>query len=125
MRKSWRGFLAALVVAGLVNLGGVSLFFEPIAKSDTAGGPIIPRAVGFFVYVVLTVLLFDWTARQMRNAYKAAFVVAAAQFLLVNVDFVLAGKRGVVTGAASTVLIAITWSCVAFAYSFFVRWEND
>jgi hypothetical protein len=82
-------------------------------------------AVNLLVYVGLTVALFDWTARQMRSAYKAAFVVAAAQMFLVNVDYVLSGKRGVVTAGASTVLMVVTWLAVAAVYSRFVRWDDQ
>ena len=121
---NWKAFLAAFVVASVVNLGGVMLFFGPIAKADAPSGPLVPPIIGFLVYVILSVMLFDWTARQMRSAYKAAFIVGASQFLLVNVDFVLAGKRGLLTGAASTVLMVVTWGCVAFAYSYFAGWNK-
>jgi hypothetical protein len=121
MKISCKPLLAAFVAAAAVNLGGVLLFFDPIARADSPGAPVVPPAVAFFIYVVLAVALFDWVARQMRNAYKAAFVIAASQFILVNVDFVLTGKRGVMTGVASTVLIAATWICVAVAYAYFIR----
>lgn len=124
MKFRWRAILAAFTTAAVVNLVGVLFFFEPIAKADDPNGPLAHPLVGFLAYVVLSVVLFDWTARQMRNAYKAAFVVAAAQFVLVNVDFVLAGKRGLMTGMASTALMAATWICVAIAYSMCVDWSE-
>ncbi len=125
MQNYWKALIAAFIAAGVVNLGGVLLFFNPIAQSDTFGEPIVPPIIGFLVYILLSVALFNWTARQLRNAYKAAFVVAASQFILVNVDFVLAGKRGLMTGMASTVLLIVTWASVAFVYSYFVRWEDS
>ncbi len=48
-----------------------------------------------------------------------------SQFLLVNVDFVLAGKRGLLTAGASTLLLVVTWWCVASAYSYFVKFESS
>ena len=36
----------------------------------------------------------------------------------------LAGKRGIMTGAASTLLMIATWTSVAFAYSYFARWDR-
>jgi len=119
MKSNWKSIVSAFVVASAVNLGGVLLFFDPVAKSDSTDGPIVAPAIGFFVYVVLSVALFDWTARQVRSPYKAAFIVGAAQFILVNVDYVLAGKRGIMTGAASTLLMIATWTSVAFVYSYF------
>ena len=121
MNFSWKALIAASLVAVVINFFGVLFFLDPIAKADIIpDGPIVAPAIGFIVYIILSVALFDWSARQMHNAYKAAFVIGASQFILVNVDFVLAGKRGLMTGAASTVLLATTWICVAVAYSHFI-----
>lgn len=125
MRLIWKPVLASFVVACIVSLFGVMLFFDPIARADKPEGPIVPPAIGFFIYVALSIALFDWAARQMQSAFKAAFLIAASQFILVNVDFVLAGKRGLMTGAASTLLIAITWASIAFAYRIFARKESQ
>lgn len=124
MKHRWKAILAAFIATSIVMLAGVLLFFEPIAKMDSTDGPLVPPAVNFFVYMVLSIGFFDWVARQIRNAYKAAFIIAASQFLLVNVDFVLAGKRGLMTAGASTLLLILTWGCAAFAYSYFIRFED-
>ena len=79
---------------------------------------LVPAA-GFLIYVSISIVLFDWVARQLQDAYKAAFVVGASQFILVNVDFVLRGERGLATAVASTVLLVATWISVAAAYSVF------
>jgi len=63
---------------------------------------MVHPAVGLLVYVSLSVALFVWVARQLGNPYKAAFVIGASQFVLVNVDFVLRGDRGLMTAGAST-----------------------
>ncbi len=124
MKFSWKPVLAAFVVASVVSLVGVMFVFEPIARADKPVGPIVPPAVGFFIYIALSISLFDWAARRMQNAYTAAFLIAASQFILVNVDFVLAGKRGLLTGAASTILIVSTWTAIAVAYRICAREEN-
>jgi len=94
----WKPILAALVTAFVANLVGVLLFFKPIADGDTVRFEINPAA-GLFTYVVLCVALFDWTARQIESAYKAAFIVAGSQFILV-IDLMLRGDRGLATAAA-------------------------
>ncbi len=119
--RNWKSITAAFVASSVVTLAGVIFFFGPIAKADTTSGPLLSPAAGFFIYVVLSVALFDWIARLIDNPYKAAFIIAASQFILVNVDFVLRGERGLMTAAASTVLLAATWFSVAFAYSIFSR----
>ena len=118
---NWKSITAAFVAAFVVTLAGVIFFFGPIEQADTTSGPLLPPAIGFFIYVALSISLFGWVVRQIGNPYKAAFVIAAAQFILVDVDFVLRGQRGLMTAAASTALLAATWFAVAFAYSIFAR----
>ncbi|MFT7464037.1 MAG: hypothetical protein ACI9EF_002386 [Pseudohongiellaceae bacterium] len=101
-------------------MAGVLFFSEPIARNDSPSGPLVPAGVGLLAYVVL----FDGTARQVRSACKAAFVVGASQFLLVNVAYMLTGKHGLATGLASTLLMLVPWSCVPFAYAFFAAEEQ-
>lgn len=120
-KPNWKSIIAAFVAGSVVTLVGVLFFFRPIEKDDTVSGALLHPAIGFFVYMVLSIWLFDWVARRLYSAYKAAFVVATSQFILVNVDFVFRGERGLVTAAASTVLMVATWSAVAYAYSAFAR----
>lgn len=109
--------VAAFVTAVIANLVGVLLFFKPISDGDTSFVSVHP-AVGLLVYVALCIALMEWANRQMSSVYKAAFIVAAPQFILVA-DLTLSGKRGSLTAAAGTVLLAATWVLVAFIYSLF------
>ena len=125
MQRNWKSILAAFVASCVVTLIGVKFFFGPIAASDAPSGPLLSPAVGFFIYVAISIALFDWIARQLQNAYKAAFVIGASQFILVNIDFVLRGERGLTTAVASTVLLAATWISVAIAYSLFTASKKN
>lgn len=87
-------------------------------------GSLLHPAIGICVYFSLSIALFDWLVRQLGNAYKAAFVIAASQFVLVNVDFVIRGERGLMTAGASTVLMIVTWAAAAIAYKAFSRDDN-
>ncbi len=107
--------LGALITAVIVTLVGVLFFFEPIADGDSLRLSVHPL-VPFTMYVVLSVALFDWTARQMSSPFRAAFVIAAAQIILIA-DMMLSGKRGPMTFAAGAVLIVVTWGCVSAVYS--------
>ena len=124
MKRNWKSILAAFVASCVVTLVGVKFYFGPIAEFDVPSGPLLAPAAGFFIYVSISIVLFDWVARQLQNAYKAAFIVGASQFILVNVDFVLRGERGLATAVASTVLLVATWVSVAVAYSLFVDKKN-
>jgi hypothetical protein len=125
MQRNWKSILAAFVVSCVVTLVGVKFYFGPIAESDVPSGPLLAPAVGFLIYVSISIVLFDWVARQLQNAYKAAFIIGASQFILVNVDFVLRGERGFATAVASTVLLVATWISVAAAYSVFVDMKKN
>jgi O-antigen/teichoic acid export membrane protein len=111
------GALAATaVVAGIVTFLGVFYFFEPISAADPVSAPPVPASVGFLVYIILSVLLLDWVSRQIGRPIKAALIIAASQIILVSIDFVLRGERGVATGAASAVLILATWTIMGAVY---------
>lgn len=111
------GALAATaVVAAIVTFVGVFYFFEPIAAADFPSAPPVPTAVGFLVYILLSVLLLDWVNRQVGRPVKAGLIIAVSQIILVSVDFVLRGERGIVTGAASAVLILVTWTVMGAVY---------
>lgn len=116
MRHRWKPVTAAFVTAAVVTLAGVVLFFQPVAESDAVSGAPVPQPVGFLVYVGLCVALFDWLAFQMRSAWKAAFALAAGQYVVV-IDLALRGERGLLTLAASGALLAVTWLCVGFVYA--------
>ncbi len=120
---NWKSIVAAFVTLGVVTILGVVFFFRPIESADAVSGPLLHPAIGIFVYLALSVGLFDWVARQLRSAYKAAFVIAGSQFILVNVDFVFRGERGLITAGASTLLMIATWAAAAYAYSVFIRKE--
>ena len=115
MANELKARIGALIAAAVVNLLGVVFFFRPIAEQDRPGAPLLPAPLAFLVYVVLCVALFDWLARGLRSPAKAAFAVAACQYALV-VDLTLRGERGVMTAAASAVLLAVTWVPVAWIY---------
>jgi len=116
MTRRIMALAAAGVAAAIVTFVGVVHFFEPIAAADAPGPPPVPAALGFLVYVVLSVLLLDWVSAQVGRPIRAALVIAASQIILVSVDFVLRGERGVATGVASAVLILVTWGSMGAIY---------
>lgn len=116
MTRRIGALVATAVVAAIVTFVGVFYFFEPIASADPPSAPPVPAALGFLVYILLSVLLLDWVSRQIGRPVKAALIIAASQIILVSVDFVLRGERGIATGAASAALILVTWSMMGAVY---------
>lgn len=121
MRKSLLKVVAGLAVYGILMLLLVLAVFRPVAEVVPPSEPPVHPLIAFAIYVVLAVLLFDWTARQMSNAWKAAFVLGAAQFILVNVDMVLRGDRAFITAAASSLLLIVTWASLPLVYTLLDR----
>ncbi len=113
---NWRAPLAGWLAFGLSNLLLVwALFrhYSDIAPPEAA--PVHPL-IGFGVYVTLMVALFAWVAKRMDSPWRAALALGGAQFLLLNVDMVLRGDRALETALASTLMMAITWGALAFAW---------
>jgi len=111
----WKAILVSIVTMGLVTVAGVVFFFRPIAQGDTVSAAW-PAPIAITVYLVLSVMLLDWTAQRTRNSFSAAFIIAAAQFILI-VDLLARGERGLLTAVAGTALLVATWLSVAFVHS--------
>ena len=116
MNRRVSGILAAAFASAVVNLLGVIYFFRPIAENDVAPDPLVPPAIGLMIYVLLSVLLLDRVSRYMSSALRAGLTIAASQIILVSIDFVLRGERGIATGGASATLILVTWIVMAMVY---------
>jgi hypothetical protein len=121
MRRSFLRVVAGLAVYGAVMLVLVLAVFRPVADAVPPSDPPVPPLVAFATYVVLAVLLFEWTARRMASPWKAAFVLGAAQFILVNVDMVLRGDRAFITAGASSLVLIATWASLALVYTLLDR----
>jgi hypothetical protein len=52
----------------------------------------------------------------MGHAVKAALTVAISQLLLVNVDYVLGGSRGITAGIVSSIVLLVAWGSVGVVY---------
>lgn len=117
MRRSLFRVVAELAVYGSSMLILVLAVFRPVTDLVPPSEPPVQPLVAFAIYVVLAVLLFEWTARRMSNPWAAAFALGAGQFILVNVDMVLRGDRAVVTAAASTLVLVVTWASLAMVYT--------
>lgn len=116
MRKHVTPLLGAFLTLSCFYLVGVLAFYAPIAAADSAGPPLVPRVVGFLISSVLYILLFGWLVRATRHPMKAALAIALSQLLLVDVDYLLSGERGLATAAASAVLLLLSWGATGWVY---------
>jgi hypothetical protein len=116
MNKRILPALGAFLSLFIIYLVGVIFFYGPIAAEAAPGTPLVPAFVALLVSTILFVALFVWIAGEMGNPLKAALAVALSQFLLVDVDYVLTGRRGLVEAAASAVLLLVAWAITGWVY---------
>lgn len=123
MRIGWAAILATFVTFAVTNVAGVFLFFRDVAAADQGRELMINPMIGITIYGLLGAILLSQAARVTGGALKAAVIIGASQFILVNVDFVMRGERGLMTAAASTALLALTWFSAAIVYKTVERWR--
>lgn len=114
MRRATQ-LLASFLSLVVITIVGVLFFFRPIAESDAGVAPW-PAPVALAVYAGLSILVLDWGARRTGSSYSAAFIVAASQAIFI-IDLLSRGERGLLTAAAGLILVALTWTAVAFVHS--------
>ena len=117
MLSAFRAIVGAFLALAVLYLAGVVLLLDPIAAVDAPTGPLIPLPIAFVIAIAVYVALFVWVEQRMPSPFAAAMTIAFSQFALVNVDYVLSGKRGLATAAASTVILFVSWSAVAVVYA--------
>lgn len=59
------------------------LYNHHIAEAGNPGAVLLSPPLNLHVYALLSILLFDWAARRMKGPYPTAFVIGAAQHILV------------------------------------------
>lgn len=116
MRVHIPSVVAALFTLATFYLAGVVLLLDPVSAGDAASGRLLPLPLAFVVAITVYIALFVWMERMIGQPFKAAMAIVLSQMALVNVDFVLSGKRGVATAAASTLILFVSWSAVAWVY---------
>ncbi len=117
MGAKWKSIVGAFLTLAVLYLVGVLVLLDPIAATEAPTGPLVPIPVGFGVAIAIYIALFAWLETVIGDPYKAAIAIALSQLTLVNIDFVLSGKRGIETAAASTVLLLVSWTATAWVYA--------
>lgn len=119
MRAHILSFVAAFFTLAAFYLAGVLLLLDPVRGGDAPSAQLLPLPLAFVVAIAVYIALFVWIERMIGAPFKAAMVIVLSQMALVNVDFVLSGKRDVATAATSTLILFVSWSAVAWVYGRF------
>ncbi len=121
MKRKIPALIGAWLTLSIVYMIAGFSFGHLFANEAPTSEPLVLPIVGFAISNVLLVLFFSWVAEQMGHPVKAALTVAISQLLLVNVDYVLGGSRGVRAGAVSSIVLVVAWSLVGVVYQTLLR----
>ena len=94
----------------------VTNFFTP-AMPDPAFQPLVTNfIVSTALYQIMAVLFFDWAVQKTGQAMHTAWVIAISQILLVDINYVMIGRREMEPALISLVVIFVLWTAIAFVY---------
>lgn len=102
-------FIAAYVMNVYVYL--------PVAAANAApGAALLPLWASLLVTAVIDVVFLDWVNKKINNAMTSALTICISQILLVDVYYVLDGRRSAVAAGASAVTLLVIWVAGGFMY---------
>ncbi len=91
-------------------------FLNP-AMPDPAFQPLVTNfIVSTALYQIMAVLFFDWAVQKTGQAMHTAWVIAISQILLVDINYVMIGRREMEPALISLVVIFVLWTAIAFVY---------
>ena len=80
---------------------------EPIGDNSIASTALYWAAV---------ICFFDWAVQKTGKTMLTAMVIALSQILLVDFNYVIAGRRAIEPALYSVGILFVVWAAVAFVY---------
>ena len=116
MLARMKPILGATLAGSVIGYLGTQNFFFP-AMPEPAFAPMIASPLmASVVYMFIVVLFFDWVVQKAGRPMFNAMVIAISQILLVDVNYVMIGRRALEPALVSVVLILVIWAGIAFVY---------
>ena len=108
--------IGAWATGSVVAYVAVTNLFTP-AMPAPAFEPVMTNfIVSTALYQIMAVLFFDWAVQKTGQAMHTAWVIAISQILLVDINYVIIGRRELEPALYSVVIIFVIWTAVAFVY---------
>lgn len=108
--------MGAFLTLAVLYFVGVIFLLDPVAAASPPPWPLLPMPLAFAASTTAYILFFDWVAQRLGDPIRAALIIAVSQLLLVDVDYVLSGKRGLAEAAASATILIVSWTLVGIVY---------
>ena len=113
--------IGAGLTGAVISYLAVTQFFNP--SMAEAGQPIaegmglVPNMyASTALYWIVGIVFFDWAVQKSGQAMHTAWVIGLSMILLVDVNYVMVGRRELTPALISVVTILVIWSGVAFVY---------
>ena len=108
--------LGAAATGSVIGYLLVQNVFNP-AMPDPAFDPIVGNVIASTVlYWIVAVVFFDWAVQKTGQTMHTAWVIAISQILLVDINYVIIGRRELEPALISLVVIFVLWTAIAFVY---------
>ena len=108
--------IGAIVTGSVIGYVLVQNVFNP-AMPDPAFEPMVSNVIASTaLYWIVAVLFFDWAVQKTGKTMLTAMVIAISQILLVDINYVLIGRRELEPALYSIGIIFVIWWAVAFVY---------
>ena len=112
--------LGATAVGTAIGHLGTTMLFYPAMDAVGSGSPFPPLIendlIASFVYVLIAVLFLDWVVQKVGRPMFNAMVMAVSQILIVDVNYVMIGRRALEPALISVVIILLLFAGAAFTY---------
>ena len=120
MLARMKPILGATLVGTIIGHLGTTTLFYPAMDAVGSGSPFPPLIandlVASFVYVLIAVLFLDWVVQKAGRPMFNAMVMAGSQILIVDVNYVMIGRRALQPALISVVIILLLFAGAAFTY---------
>ena len=120
MLARMKPILCATAVGTAIGHLGTTNFFYPAMNAVGSGPPFPPLIendlLASFVYVLIAVVFLDWVVQKAGRPMFNAMVMAVSQILIVDVNYVMIGRRALEPALISVVIILLLFAGAAFTY---------
>ena len=108
--------IGAWLTASVIAYVGVQSLFNP-AMPEPPFEPMVANLIASTaLFQIIAVLFFDWAVQKTGKTMLTAMVIAISQILLVDINYVLIGRRELEPALYSIGIIFVIWWAVAFVY---------
>jgi tryptophan-rich sensory protein len=107
--------MGAALTGAVIAYLGTQFIFNP-AMPEPAFEPMLPIFASLAVFWIVMSLFFDWAVQKTGKTMLTAMVIALAQILLVDFNYVMLGRRELQPALYSVGIILVLWVAIAVVY---------